>query len=553
MKKNKRLLFKTVLLLSVFVLGFALFSFMQKLLPLQNTNMQSVTQSARAMVTSNNGQTKSSTTADEQEQINAHILANWGTPVADKVVALHGVYNDKNIPFQYLSGEYWYYLTGDVFLNLKKPIPFSNATKINLLLNGYAIDGNVNFVFNSTESTFKIYDTLPNQNSAYGTRNSITKHYYYYNTNTGNYDNYSTSILAGGRDETNLPTFTKDSYITVEGSRIGANSLSATYAAALGRNNTCYIKVSGDLHLFGLNIVGKQNTYSGSTKNGLIYTDTKQTSSIEMIQCNILGNNLVKSGYSGAVNIFSQGANRSIDSKIYGNKVNKNSVGVEVGQCKYNDVVLSYSGVPGMLKTLYAGNIGALTGGHAKGAIYFVLGVDFGNQLIEQNITIKNFHTILQNLSNLSGTIELVNNIQLEYNGKSPNLQFTIREKEIYIDAETEKNVNAVKTSTQTNNELTINADAQIKAIDMSGGKVVVRNRATVEAINCLQGKLTIEDGANVNWNKVYRKNQISQSLLNKLVVIIIAVGVLIAVIFTINFIIIRKKKKQKRIYNTKK
>ena len=588
MKNNKRFLQKTLFLLCLLVLGFALF-FSLQVLPLQNENLQNLSKSTRASSVYNNEQAKTTVTASEQEQINANILENWGTPNPEKTIALNGVYTNDNMPpFEYLSGEYWYYLTGDVFFNLKQPLPtFSNATKMHILLNGYSIDGNVYFVLNSSQSALKIYDTLPNQTTEYAKRNAVNKHYYYYNTVSGRYDNYSDKILAGSRDETNLPTFTQNSYIAVEGSRIGANTLSSSYVSALGSNNACYIKAYGDLRLYGVNIIGKQNTYSGSTKNGLIYTDTKSTSSIEMIQCNILGNTLVKSGHSAAVNIFSQGNNRVVGSKIYGNKVNQTSVGVEVGQCKYNDLVLSYSGTPGMLKTLYASNVGALTGAHANGAVYYILGVDFGNQLIDQKITIKNFNTILQNLSNLSGTIELVNNVQLEYNGDSPNLKFAIREKEIYVDSEVEETFRAVKNTTQSDNQLTLNTNAQIDAVAMSGGKLLqngkvlsnisisagalevlaqgvvvgqlnitggealIHKSATVEAINCSQGKLTIKDGANVDWNKIQISNQINnqapQTDSNKFIFIIITVAVLLVAILAIGIILITKKRNTKK------
>ena len=342
-------------------------------------------------------------TDDEQVTVNNDIKTQWGTPTA-----LTELTDSTTIT---TSGNVWYYLTQDISVNFSSQISISGHVRI--LLNGYSISGSL--LLNPTNSygaKVSIFDKIPDMSGTGYDYNRYVERYYSFNSSTGGYTTYSTT-QPSGTDVTDLPTWQANTYIKVTGSAIAPNSQNSSTSMYI------YAYALSTINMYGVNVVGVVNTNSSI----LI---AQGYAVMRLYQCNIIGNKTHSARPAVAtyqdVTISMKGC------KIYGNQTTHTNPGIEISNSnipnKAADIGLFHR--PNL--TFEKSNIGALCGNFNQTNSYskavWLKDVDFKQAISGCNM--DNFEAKIQNMNNITGTIELVYNNNLTYNGNSPNLNFIV-------------------------------------------------------------------------------------------------------------------------------
>ena len=345
-------------------------------------------------------------TEDEQNTLNNLIEREWETPHPNVLQELQ-----QGATTITTSGNVWYYLTQDISVNFSSQIAISGHVRI--LLNGYSISGSLLLKpTNAYAAKVSIFDKIPDMSGTGYDYNPSPERYYSYNSSTGGYTTYSTS-QPSGTDVTDLPTWQANTYIKVTGSAISPNSQNSTISMYI------YAYAYSTINMYGVNVVGVVN------RNTAILV-AQGYATLILYQCNIIGNK--SNSDQSAVSIYQDGTLSIKGCKIYGNQTTHTNPGIQVSNTvipnKAADISILYR--PNL--TLEKSNIGALCGNINKTSSYskavWLKDVDFKQAITGCNM--DNFEAKIQNMNNITGTIELVYSNNLTYNGNSPNLKFIV-------------------------------------------------------------------------------------------------------------------------------
>lgn len=419
-------------------------------------------------------------TPQEQEQVDRQIEDLWGNPQDTQLIEFkNGFAEDTDLS---KSGDSWYYLTQDVSaLCYGEGITVTTTHNIRILLNGYSIAGNAGFTADEKNSTVSIFDTIPNrknQSSKYQYNANATK-YYSYDSATQGYTHYTTS-KPSGKDVTSLPSFEANSYIQVTGSALAPNLKQSETQVCLSNN-------VGKLYAFGIHIVGCI-PYSDS----LIFVH--DSGKVELVQCTVIGNR------SGTFATVSNGIETLKDAllslygcKIYGNQVYETEVnyGIQITDNTVAprewDVIINNTT---HIKKCNLGSISTISmtntvEDHSYNKAMYIKDVAF-NEVTANSF--DGFLKELQNMSALVGTIELTYNIQLQYAGNSPDLNFIVHGRDKDTAPKSGKNSlvllpNTVVNTIVLSGTAQIENGANIKTLSHTGGKLIDKRESPIKEI----------------------------------------------------------------------
>ena len=361
-------------------------------------------------------------TETEQTELNKTITEAWGEPVQANLTKLSN--NFTAATFTAIKGDAWFYLEEDILSGLTNQVMVNREenTHIRILLNGYSISGFFGFVADTANVQISLFDRIPDENTTSGYKEGTgytynatanTTRYYQYNTTTQGYTQFF-SYEPVGRNATELPTFQENSYIQVTGSVIAPN-------AKGGETTSCFMQTNaGTISLFNVNIVANTPMTNGYTFS------VNSTGKLNLYQSSIIGN---KVRYSVLDVNNAQSTVVLIASKIYGNCSN-GRYGLQIANVndniKVSDVTVAGQG----LLNLYKSNIGSFsndtpskTSTEEKKAVY-LKNLYFSSSI--NGLSLSNFETQMRSNSNIIGTMELVYNINIIYNGRNENLNFVL-------------------------------------------------------------------------------------------------------------------------------
>ncbi len=356
-------------------------------------------------------------TPEEQAKVDNQLEGDWETPHSSQFVELQDGATT-------ITGNKWYYLTQDITVNIS-----TNVTEaVRILFNGYSISGT--FQVRAEQYTERnkvlLFDKIPDMTGTGYMYNPTPERYFSYNSSTQGYTNYSNTKPAG-TDVTDMPTWQQNTYIKVTGSAIAPNS----------RNSSCttflYAYAYATLNMYSINVVG-----TIAKNNSIIVANGY--AKVNLYQCNVLGNKSNGSTWGASVwsNVAAYQDSKMFlkGCKIYGNQITRNNFGIEISNHDMPKKLADISIGHNSYLTFEKSNIGAIWD-HSKSysahkKAVWLKDVDFKQTIHELNMednnkaSKHNFENIIQNMDNITGTIELVYNINLTYNGNSPNLKFVV-------------------------------------------------------------------------------------------------------------------------------
>ena len=414
----------------------------------------------------------------------------WGNPSEIELIPLV----DNFILTTAMTGDVWYYLNKDInagFLNtIYLGSPSDTAkTHVRILLNGYTISGNFDISPNSSHYTVSIFDKIPNQDEnqigyQYN-KDSLTK-YYKFSSATGAYTEYTTEQPTG-QDVTAMPTFAADSYIKVTGSAFAPNNQTTN------DTTTTILAEYGTVNFFGIHVIG-----NNMNQKNMSFVTTDLAGKANLYQCTIFGNLF---GGFGAISMGtdSEDSLTLIGCNLYGNQTRAASVGFGIQPSntaiagRENDLKMHDTS---NAITLYKNDIGAIsmlgTGNILQKAIY-VKGVDFGQNF---QFSMQNLEKSIANISNITGTIELVYQTNLNYNAESPNLNFIIHGGDSQGTPKKGYNQLAIGQSAVVNTVTTVFNDPVPGKITVAG---IVKGLDTAGSLEVLSGQVTLLEPATTN------------------------------------------------------
>lgn len=360
-------------------------------------------------------------TTEEQTQVEAQLLKDWGNPT--KMTALKDGFTATDI-----QGGGYFYLTQDVTANCTASI--SNATYI--LLNGYTIFGTFNL---TNTALLNVFDKISNQQGVEYTYNPNPVKYFSYDTNAKAYSTYSTSKFSGMQNVTAMPNFKANTYIKISGSSIS------------GKN--AYITVQSTANFYAINFVG---IYS---ENAILYS---RSGALNLYQCNMLGN-------SSQIAIWNvDSIINSIGCNIYGNRYNTTKaelVYLVDSATAYYDIFNEN----GKSFIINKSNIGVVACKEANNKHYQSFkDVNFGKKYDIETFDFYN------DIDGAEGTIELIYNANIHYVANAPKLNFILHG----IDD---------RTSYTDKNTLTLDKNAVVNTAVVSGTGYIYPT-STVNTIN---------------------------------------------------------------------